>query len=200
MPLLSTSFGASVKNFGLTSGTSSVPIVGDFESIATVTVGVAGQANIEFTSIPATYTHLQLRLFTKTNRSNYALDDMNIRLNSDTGANYSIHGIYQFSGVNPLGGGNQSSILVQGASGGNTVSNLFGIGIIDLLDYKNTNMYKTIRIFSGSDSNQNASNFGLVAINSGNWRNTNAITSITMSPGTGTAYVQYSHAALYGIN
>ena len=32
-----------------------------FESIATVTVGSGGAANVEFTSIPGTYTHLQLR-------------------------------------------------------------------------------------------------------------------------------------------
>jgi hypothetical protein len=38
------------------------PPVGDFESIATVTVGGGGAANVEFTSIPATYTHLQLRI------------------------------------------------------------------------------------------------------------------------------------------
>jgi hypothetical protein len=35
--------------------------VGDFESIATVSVGSGGAADVEFTSIPATYTHLQIR-------------------------------------------------------------------------------------------------------------------------------------------
>ena len=34
---------------------------GDFESIATVTVGGGGAASIEFTSIPGTYQHLQIR-------------------------------------------------------------------------------------------------------------------------------------------
>jgi hypothetical protein len=41
---------------------SKLSAVGDYESIATVTVGSGGAANVEFTSIPATYTHLQLRL------------------------------------------------------------------------------------------------------------------------------------------
>jgi hypothetical protein len=33
----------------------------DFESIATVTVGGGGAATVEFTSIPGTYQHLQIR-------------------------------------------------------------------------------------------------------------------------------------------
>jgi hypothetical protein len=35
--------------------------VGDYESIATVSVGGGGAADVEFTSIPGTYTHLQIR-------------------------------------------------------------------------------------------------------------------------------------------
>ena len=36
-------------------------ITGSYESIATVTVGSGGSSYIEFTSIPGTYTHLQIR-------------------------------------------------------------------------------------------------------------------------------------------
>ena len=42
---------------------SSYPAVStSYESIATVTVGSGGAANVEFTSIPGTYTHLQIRM------------------------------------------------------------------------------------------------------------------------------------------
>ena len=41
----------------------------DFESIATVSVGSGGAANVEFTSIPATFTHLQIRAILKTTTS-----------------------------------------------------------------------------------------------------------------------------------
>jgi hypothetical protein len=40
----------------------------DFESIATVTVGGGGASSISFTSIPATYKHLQLEIYGKNNR------------------------------------------------------------------------------------------------------------------------------------
>ena len=42
---------------------------GSYESIQTVTVGLGGAANVEFTSIPATYTHLQIRGISKTDRA-----------------------------------------------------------------------------------------------------------------------------------
>ena len=40
---------------------------GSYESIATVTVGSGGAASVEFTSIPSTYTHLQIRAIVRTN-------------------------------------------------------------------------------------------------------------------------------------
>jgi hypothetical protein len=43
------------------------PSTTSYESIATVTVGSGGSAaNVEFTSIPATYTHLQIRGIART--------------------------------------------------------------------------------------------------------------------------------------
>ena len=59
-----------------------------YESIATVTVGSGGAANVEFTSIPSTYAHLQVRaIFRNAN----ATDTTFMRINSDTGSNYAWH-------------------------------------------------------------------------------------------------------------
>jgi hypothetical protein len=70
------------------------PLVGDFESIATVTVGSGGSLPMWiFTSIPATYSHLQLRLMARSSRNQnagYAV----ISYNSDTSTNYSYHSLY----------------------------------------------------------------------------------------------------------
>jgi hypothetical protein len=41
-----------------------------YESIATVTVGGGGSATIDFTSIPATYTHLQIRGIARSTNGN----------------------------------------------------------------------------------------------------------------------------------
>jgi hypothetical protein len=74
-------------------------------------------------------------------------------------------------------------------------ANVFGTFIIDILDYANTSKYKTQRGLGGADLNGS----GYISFNSGNWRNTNAITSISLTPLYGSQFAQYSSFALYGI-
>lgn len=170
-------------------------VTNSYESIATVNLGSA-QSSIEFTSIPSTYKHLQLRLIaraTDSNAANYA----NLKVNSDTtGSNYARHVMV----------GNGSSAASY-SSTGSTITNLgeipaatattgmFGVFIVDLLDYQDTNKYKTIRSLGGDDRNGG----GEVNYNSILWMNTNAISSIQLTTYTTANYAQYSHAALYGI-
>jgi len=46
-------------------GNTAYELIGDFESIATVSVGSGGAADVTFSSIPATFTHLQIRYIVK---------------------------------------------------------------------------------------------------------------------------------------
>jgi hypothetical protein len=48
-----------VSILGIIASSKLTAAAGDFESIATVTVGSGGSAVISFTSIPSTYAHLQ---------------------------------------------------------------------------------------------------------------------------------------------
>jgi len=75
-------------------------------------------------------------------------------------------------------------------------ANCFGVVVIDILDYANTNKYKTTRALAGLDINAAG---GFIALRSGNWRNTNAITTITLKPESSRIFAQYSQFALYGI-
>ena len=75
-------------------------------------------------------------------------------------------------------------------------ANAFGVTIIDILDYANTNKYKTFRSLVGSDTNDTN---GAVGLASGSWRSTSAITSITLSNNVSGNLAQYSSFALYGI-
>ena len=71
-------------------GTGAVP--GDYQSIATTTVGAGGAASISFTSIPATYQHLQIRAI---GRSSNTVEDSLYRFNSDTqDAKRCLHSVY----------------------------------------------------------------------------------------------------------
>lgn len=167
-----------------------------FESIATVTVGSGGSAEISLTSIPATYTHLQIRAILRASR-NDAADGIKVQYNSDTASNYSYHFLRgEGSSIASSGGANLSSMDIQDSMVGQTGgANMFGAVIIDILDYANTNKYKTERSIGGHDRN----GAGYIDFGSGNWRNTNAITSIQIKPLYGSGFAQYSDIALYGI-
>lgn len=169
-------------------------ITSDYESISTITIGSGGQSSITFSSIPSTYTHLQLRIFgadDDSGGSSYG----NMTFNGDTGTNYSSHQLYGAgSGANANNFASNNQIYIHRIPG--NVTSTFGSVIVDILEYKNTGIYKTVRTFGGYDAN--GSIVGRMSFASGNWRNTNAITSITLTTG-GTKWLEYSHFALYGI-
>ena len=171
-----------------------------YESIATITVGSGGVSNVEFTSIPSTYTHLQLRYYAQTNRATYGIAEYQLTFNSDTGSNYSYHSVYgDGAGIGPGNAANTTSIKGDGEMGTST-GGTFGIGVLDILDYKNTNKFKTVKWLAGVDTNGTVSGFGgRVGMFSGNYRSTSAITSIKFVPNSGSLFTQYSSFALYGI-
>jgi hypothetical protein len=70
-----------------------------------------------------------------------------------------------------------------------------GSMIMDIFNYSNTSMFKTIRALEGSDINGFTS---YTTFWSGSWRNTNAVNTITLTP-LSTTFLQNSSFALYGI-
>ena len=165
-----------------------------FESIATITVGSGGAANVEFTSIPGTYTHLQLRAICRTERTIVG-DTIYVTINSDTTkANYARHILY-VDGSSATAVGTTSNSDIGTTPGSSANANVFSANVIDILDYANTNKYKTIRYLAGYDNNGS----GQVRIGSTLWQSTSAITSIKIDNDSGNDINQYSHFALYGI-
>jgi len=83
---------------------------------------------------------------------------------------------------------------------GTTVIGNFGSTIIDILDYANTNKYKTIRAISGTDCNGLVSGYGgCIGLYSGSWRSTAALTSVKFGLSNGVNFTQYSEFSIYGI-
>jgi len=161
---------------------------GDFESIATYSVGSGGSATITFSSIPATFTHLQIRAVLKQSLGSGAF----ARFNSDTGSNYARHRLIgNGSAASAVGDANQDKVLINTSQGFSD----FGAIVMDIFDYANTNKYKTERHLFGIDLNGS----GQVGLESNLWRDTSAITSIEFISPNGGNYAQYSHFALYGI-
>jgi hypothetical protein len=169
------------------------PEVNSYESIATTTVGSGGSSSISFTSISSTYTHLQLRIIGRS--LSPATTQISIRFNSDSGGNYSEHQIRgDGSAVSTYGGASVSAVQTGILPGTNQSANVFGVLVVDILDYKDTNKYKTVRMLTGYDNNGS----GSIGLYSAGWRSTSAITAIEAFV-SGYNFVQYTQIALYGI-
>lgn len=185
---------------GIIASSGGTVVGGDYESISTVTVGAGGASTISFTSIPSTYKHLQIRAIGKNTNSSGAGTNLNLIFNSDSGANYSYHSIYGDGSSATATSGTSTSLMWIGhtttsASSSPTATNIFAPLVTDILDYADTNKYKTIRTLNGNDTNSTA---GYLFFNSGSWRSTAAVTSITLSNATAN-FAQYSSFALYGL-
>ena len=172
------------------------PVTNSYESIATG-VGNGSSGTISFTSIPSTYTHLQIRGISRDGRA-VSVDTGYFVINSDTGTNYAYHllngnGSAASAGANSsCAPSNTSPFIIPGTSAG---SSMMSATITDFLDYKNTNKYKTLRTLSGADLNGS----GNAWFTSTLWMNTNAITQIDIISGTGSAWTTTTQFALYGI-
>ena len=163
-----------------------------------ITVGPTSVADVTFTNIPSTYSHLQIRILAKSTRTTAETDYMNVTVNSDTGANYTYHYL-QGDGSSATAGAatslNQMYSSYIGSDGASNAS-IFGVNIIDILDYSSTNKNKTFRFLGGMDNNGTG---GKVAMMSGMWMNSStAISSIKFAPSTG-SFKQYSQFALYAV-
>ena len=182
-------FLAAIHGTGVAASTSS------YESIATVTVGSGGASNIEFTSIPSTYKHLQIRGI---NRFSNADTDTNLsfQLNSDTGSNYAFHRIRGNGSTTYAGGSSSVAYFTAGDTiANNSTANVYCGAIIDILHYADSNKYKTTRMLMGWDANGS----GFMNFASGLWQSTSAVTSIKIYSTASYTFSQYSTFALYGI-
>ncbi len=175
---------------------SAAPQVGDFESIATVTVGAGGAANATFSSISSTYQHLQIRYLVRGAR-NAADSQFALRYNSFT-SNYTRHRLVgDGSTASANGATGQAYFDLYDIPAATATSSTFGVGVIDILDYTNTNKLKTFRALRGDDRNGSGS-VGLHSTIYTSTNNTDAITSIELYCADGNI-AQHSSFALYGI-
>lgn len=187
MPLLTGIFASAI------SGRLTPADAGSMFPIGVFTLASA-QANVTFTNIPQTYTHLQLRYIARSAAAS-TQDVLEIEFNSDaTNSNYARHWVQgQGSSAGAYGEADSQDNL-RLTSANNAGTGTFGVGIIDILDYRNTNKFTTTRTLSGIDNNGS----GQVALGSGLWKNAAAITSILVKADAGNLSAGSSFA-LYGI-
>ena len=158
-----------------------------YDKIATYTLPSA-QASYTFTSIPNTYTDLVLIVNGKTTGSG-GYTALSVRLNSDSATNYSRTGVY---GANAEATAFRETSISSGFINIGQAANNFGNAIINFQDYSNTTTFKNFL---------SAENYSTLVFTSSVslWRNTNAITSITLSGTGGHDIASGSIFNLYGI-
>ena len=170
-----------------------------YDCIGVVSLSTTSAASIEFTSIPSTYAHLQVRFVARTLNDSVIL---RLTINSDTGSNYARHFLEGNASAASSGAasGTTAPLAFAHVVHSDYAAAKFGSGILEILDYSNVNKYKTFRTLSGFDSNETPGGLpqGRVILYSGLWQSTSAITSIKIE-GNGGNLAQHSHFALYGI-
>jgi hypothetical protein len=152
--------------------------------------------SVTFSSISQDYTHLEVRLYTKT-AGGTSLSDIRARFNGDTNTNYSWHKLYNSeSGDAAVTGAGGANYMFAGVTN-ETVSGAFNTTSILIPDYKNTSKFTTIRTRSGGTQGTGGTNY--TQWGGGTWRNTAAVTSLTIYEANGNGFVAGSAFHLYGI-
>ncbi len=189
------SIAAYTKYDSMLAGNTFTPTTFDYELLAT-TVLSSSQASVTFTlpSNAATeYKHLQIRY---TGRSNRVDTDsiLGVTFNGATGT-YRSHYLYG-NGTSTVSA-DYSGVTIRtyaGLAGANLTAGTFASGVIDILDFASSSKNKTTRTLVGISH----SSYPRVALLSGAWFSTAAITSITLTDEFSTM-IAGSRFSIYGV-
>jgi hypothetical protein len=162
-----------------------------YELISSTILGTA-QSSVVFdvSSYASTYKHLQLRVVARNTGEN---GNVLMRMNADTGSNYSRHALYgDGSSVLSNAGASQTAIEIGSTTLNSNTANAFGAGVYDLLDPFSSTKNKTVRSLTGQVPNNQ------ILLRSGAYFSTTATSSITLLTAANNFAVG-SRFSLYGI-
>jgi hypothetical protein len=162
-----------------------------YKKIASVTVGAGGASNIQFTTIPGTYTDLIILGSFRCSRA--AVDtEAYIKFNNST-SNYSYR-VLAADGTT-VSSTNASTYPPYVTNANNATASTYSSVSIYIPNYAGSNN-KSLSIESTAETNATNTFMYMTA---GLWANTSAITNIELYPFSGT-WNQYTTAVLYGIS
>lgn len=181
---------------------SGAPVAGGaYESIASAT-GTGSSGTITFSSIPATYQHLQIRGICRSTDPTNKYSEFYVTFNGAS-TNMRSHILYGDSNAAFTSAPSYTTVMQTGwiITNGNTLAtNNLSSMIIDVQDYTNTTRNKTLRSIMGYDNNQNTGGIDnhVLALASGFRDSTSAISSIELKTASG-SFTTDTTFALYGI-
>jgi hypothetical protein len=167
-----------------------------FTLIASSTVGSGGAANIDFTSIPSTYTDVCLVLSGRSDTTDAdQRKGVTLKFNGST-SSYSFRNLYGVGSSAGSGNGSAQANLFTGTMpASNATASTFSNTSIYVPNYAGS-AQKSVSIDSATENN--SSTYWFDTLVAGLWTGTAAITQITLTPDAGN-FVQYSTAYLYGV-
>jgi len=162
--------------------------------IASSTVGSGGVSNIEFTSIPSTYTDLLIKMSLRSNRA-LAVDGIVMRFNGDTtSGNYTAKRIYGSGSGSPTSDSANNGLAIM--NGNTATASVFANAEAYIPNYTGGNA-KSVSADGVSENNATEAYAVLYSLL---WSGTSAISSIKITSETADTILQYSTAYLYGIS
>jgi hypothetical protein len=164
-----------------------------YEKIATTTLGSAA-ATIDFTSIGSGYTDLRIVASLKGDGTGYTDSVSRIAFNSDLGGTTYSYTWLRGDGSSASSGRSTNSPYCRGYQSGSQAGNQPSFYIADIFSYAGSTN-KTVLVEASADLNGSGYVYRMVNL----WRNTAAITSISLSSPNGDNLVAGSTATLYGI-
>lgn len=169
-----------------------------FELIASSTVGAGGAAFIDFSSIPSTYTDLQLVVSVRSARTTGGTDNFRVEINNST-TDFTSRILDGDGTGNPATSASATTGFVGNLpqNGGSTgwTANTFASTSIYIPNYLGSTN-KSISIDTTTENNAQTSYANLIALL---WSQTTAINQLTLKTSSGSNFVQHSSAYLYGI-
>jgi hypothetical protein len=161
-----------------------------YKKIASVTVTGATAANIEFTSIPATYTDLVIKV---SSRGNASAMGKNLLIGFN-GSTSDFTGRY-VEGTGSAAASASVARFIGSTNAGTSTASTFGSAEIYIPNYAGS----TNKSYSAEGLSENNASEAYRHLTAGLWSQTAAITSVTLTLSDSDVFVTNSTAVLYGI-
>jgi hypothetical protein len=164
-----------------------------YDKIEAQTLGSAA-SSVTFSTIPGTYTDLVLVIDTRSSSTSASDTKLYVNFNSDTGSNYSQTFLFGNGSTAGSSRASNQAFIYAGdisATGGSSYAGRSNV-ILQIQNYSNSTTNKTLL------SRVNSPNVLVEAV-VGLWRNTAAITSITLDLESTPQFIATSTFTLYGI-
>lgn len=167
-----------------------------YTTIATTTLS-SSASSVTFSSISGAYTDLEMIIQARSTAAGNGREDFRIRLNGDTGTNYSytfIRGNGSAASSGRASSQNYADAMYQES---NSSSTTFGNNKLIIMNYANTTTYKTG--LTRSSYNLLGNTDDVTAAHVFLWRSTSAVTSIELSTSASGGFSSGCTFSLYGI-